>query len=84
MTLIEKGMEAYAGANGPVNILYANEILSQTAKNLVQKAEDGTYMDLETALNQAVEKYEDSLGRPSTSFPGTRENSTRFWMSPSI
>ena len=26
MTLIEKGMEAYAGANGPVNILYANEI----------------------------------------------------------
>ena len=37
MTLIEKGMEAYAGANGPVNILYANEILSQTAKNLVQE-----------------------------------------------
>ena len=69
MTLIEKGMEAYAGANGPVNILYANEILSQTAKNLVQKAEDGTYMDLETALNQAVEKYEDSLGEAFNQLP---------------
>ena len=62
-------MEAYAGANGPVNILYANEILSQTAKNLVQKAEDGTYMDLETALNQAVEKYEDSLGEAFNQLP---------------
>lgn len=62
LTILDKGFDAYVGVNDNVNQLYSSEILSQVAKNLTQKDEDGYYMDIETALNKAEKSYEESFG----------------------
>lgn len=61
-TILGKGFDAYVGADGNINQLYSNEVLSETARNLAKLDENGCYTDMETALNQAVEAYEGSLG----------------------
>lgn len=60
-TLIDKGFDAYVGASNAINIVYSNEVLSETARNLTQM-QNGYYMEIEEALDQAVTAYEGSFG----------------------
>lgn len=60
-TLINKGFDAYVGASNAINILYSNEVLSETARKLTQM-QNGCYTEIEEALDQAVTAYEGSFG----------------------
>ena len=60
-TLINKGFDAYVGASNAINIVYSNEVLSATARNLGQM-QNGYYTEIEEALDQAVTAYENSFG----------------------
>ncbi len=69
-SFFNKGFDSYVGTSDVIKILYAGDVMSRTVEYLTRQDEYGAYIDINSALGQAVEDFNGSINQKLNYYDG--------------